>query len=102
MIAVVVGVGFDRVAHGLARNPFQSGILHPYLDVSHILVGERARLAHIADKGFADLVQQHCRTCHLVIGERVAHGRIAAQCDQGICDDRQRFWIFALAEDALV
>ena len=80
MVGTIARTGFDRVAHCLMRNPFQSGLLHPFLQVSNIFVGERPRL-RVAAERYAYLMHQHRRAQHLVIGESVDHCGIVAQGD---------------------
>jgi hypothetical protein len=61
------------------RDSLQTGALHPFLEIDHVLIGERLRLAHIAQQGFADRVQKGRRAQHFVIAECIAYRGIIAQ-----------------------
>src|SRR5262249_15476480 len=78
----------DGVAHGVARDPLETGVLHPLLKIGHVLVGEWPRLAHVATERNAGLMDQHGRAQHLVIAERITNFSIILECGNGVGDVR--------------
>ena len=62
----------DGIVHRPARNSFEASVLHPFLDVAHVLIRERPGFNGFAADRYADLVHQYRRAQHFIVGKRIA------------------------------
>jgi len=90
VIAVRTCIGVDGIKHDFPADTFEPGALKPSLDFDHMNVGERAWFFEIAADRITDLMHEHGRALHFVIGQRIAQRFIAFDRNIGVFDDRQR------------